>query len=93
MNRPTLNTKRQLLADLFDGKTDSLRTYRANQQRATSPYRWILSDEVAGTICGIGQDGSQHPLTTDDLAKTPHNTIWRIIDHSGGHYIPAPDED
>lgn len=93
MNRNLINDKRQLLSNLFEGNADSLRQYRTSQQRANSPYRWIVSDTVGGTVYGVGKDGSQHPLTSDALAKAPPNIIFQIVDHSGGKRIPESDED
>ncbi|SOD99761.1 hypothetical protein [Spirosoma fluviale] len=93
MSRNTLNGKRQLLADLFAGNTDSLQQYRTSQQQVNSPYRWIVNDTIAGTVYGVGKDGSQHPLTPNDLAEAPPNTVFQIVDHSGGKRIPEPDED
>jgi hypothetical protein len=93
MNQQHITDKRQLLSNLFEGKTDSLRTYKASRQRAESPYRWIIQDETAGTVYGMGKDGNQHLLTTDELAKAPPNIFIKIIDHSGGKPIPEPDED
>lgn len=86
-------SKRQLLADLFEGKTDNLRTYKTSRQRAESPYRWIIQDETAGTLYGVGKDGSQHPLTMDELTKEPRNILIQVVDHSGGKPVPEPDED
>ena len=92
-SRANLNAKRQILANLLEGKTDSIQAYRANQQRLSSPYRWIVTDEIARTTYGIGQDGTQYLLTVDNLTKVPLNIIWRVMDHSGGISIPAPDEE
>lgn len=93
-NRLSVDAKRQLLADLFAGKTDSLRTYKAiSQQQAATPYRWVINDEITGIVYGVDYNGSQYPLTADDLAKALPNAVWRIVDHSGGRPIPKLDED
>ena len=93
MNRHPITDKRQLLSNFLEGKTDNLLTYKASQQRAESPYRWIVQDETAGRVYGIGKDGNQHLLTPDELAKAPPNMVIKIVDHSGGKRIPEPDED
>ncbi|GAB3019067.1 hypothetical protein GCM10027185_15190 [Spirosoma pulveris] len=93
MSQNNLSHKRQLLADLFTGNTDSLQQYRASQQQAMSPYRWIVNDTVAGTVYGVGKDGSQHPLTSNALAEAPPNIVFQIVDHSCCKRIPEPDED
>lgn len=93
MSRPNVDTKRQLLTDLFSGKTDGLRRHKATSQRKASPYRWIVNDEVAGTVYGIGRDGSQHPLSINALTQVAPTTVWRIVDFSGGKRTPAVDEE
>lgn len=93
MYRNHLSDKRQLLSNFLEGNIDSLRTYKASRQRAESPYRWIIQDEVAGTLYGFGKDGSQHQLTTDELAKAPPNILIQIVDHTEGKPVPEPDED
>ncbi|SOD99794.1 hypothetical protein SAMN06269250_0171 [Spirosoma fluviale] len=93
MSHNTINGKRQLLADLFLGNTNSLRQYRTSQQRVNSPYRWIINDTIAGTVYGLLKDGSQHLLTTDEILNEPPNIFIQIVDYSGGKRIPEPDED
>lgn len=93
MNRPNLDTKRQLLADLLIGYVDGLRAYKAAQQRAASPYRWVIHDEVNGKLYGVGQDGQRHLLTADILTQVEPAKVWRVVDYTGGRPIPEPDED
>ena len=88
-----MTDKRQLLANFLEGNSDNLRTYKASRQRAESPYRWIIQDEIVGTVYGVSKDGNQHLLTTDELAKAPRNILVQIVDHSGGKRVPEPDED
>ena len=93
MSRANLNIKRELLTDLFEGKVDKLRSYRANQQRINSPYQCIIQDEVAGTLYGIDRNGNQHPLTMADLAQAPPTSVIRIADFTDGKRVPEIDED
>lgn len=94
MNRATLNTKRQLLADLFRGKSDNLQIYQRQQKRQDSPLLWIVDTRtIDATIKAIDKQGNQTLMSEKEFEQLPQpRPIWQIVDYSGGRLIPGIDE-
>ena len=90
MNRT--NTKRQLLADLLEGKTDRLKEYR--QAQFTNPYSsWIIDARAVGGTITTTLQGEKIQISEHDFEQLPRNApIWRIVDYSGGKTPPPVDE-
>jgi hypothetical protein len=87
--------KRQVLADLLIGKSDSLRAYRRVQNDINSPYGWVIdSGDTNEGITALNKQGKRMLISEQEFERLPHGVlIWKIADASGGYPIPAPDEE
>ena len=94
MSRVNLNIKRQLLADLLEGKTDSLRTYRRQKQQQDSPLQWVVDARpIDGTITAIDKQGNQSLMSELEFERLPRPApVWQIVDYSDGIQAPGIDE-
>ncbi|GAB3639709.1 hypothetical protein [Spirosoma arcticum] len=95
MSRVNLNIKRQLLADLFEGKTDNLRTYQRKQVISAFLFRWVIDARaIDGTITTIDKQGNKSLMSEQDFEQIPTRApIWRVVDHTGGIKTPEIDEE
>lgn len=94
MSRFNLNIKRRLLADLLEGKMDSLRTYQRQQQNQDSPLRRIIDTRaIGGPITVIDKQGNQSLMSEQDFDQLPRPApVWQIVDYSGGRLPTGIDE-
>ena len=95
MNYANLNIKRQLLTDLFKGKSDGLRTYQRQRQQQDSPLQWVIDARaIDGSITAIDKQGNQSLMSEQEFSQLPRpGPIWQIVDHSGGVKPPKIDEE
>ncbi|MCC5612564.1 hypothetical protein LC612_39195 [Nostoc sp. CHAB 5834] len=94
MKRSDLNTKRQLLANFFEGKKKDLRLYRFQRKQQESNIRWIIDARATdGTIKAVDKQGNSILMSEQDLEQlAPRPAIWIIVSHSGGITPPSVDE-
>ena len=89
----SVDTKRQLLADLLTGNTHSLRKYK-KQQVIRFSFRWVIDARVINEgITVIDNKGESTPMSEQEFDQLPQNAPnWRIVDMTGGKMPPGIDE-
>ncbi|MFD1144538.1 hypothetical protein ACFQ4C_25650 [Larkinella insperata] len=89
MNYAKINSKRQLLADFFIGRTESLQAYKDKQEQIQSPYRWAVYNTVEAVKYLITLDGTRKPMTDEEFDQVPTVSKFILVDYATGARVSA----